>query len=249
VAVACVRNEHMTRQKKLKKKVRSRAARSGESYTAARRQVIAARQKRRPAAAAPVPNLTRGAVSAAKVLERTGHGLDHWFSVLDAFGARSQGHTAAARHLSEGHGVDGWYAQGITVAWERLRGVRALNQRVDGSYEVSVSKVVDATPVAVAGAFDLPARRRAWLAGQDPGILQGLEAASRPMNVVRDGAAARLRFRVGAQTVEIRADAKPNGRTSLVAQIRKLASSEDVESRRAAWRAAFESLRAHLSLE
>jgi hypothetical protein len=37
----------------------------------------------------------------------------------------------------------------ITVACERLHGVRAINQRCDGGYEVSVTKVVDVPPSAV----------------------------------------------------------------------------------------------------
>ncbi len=148
----------MTQAKKLKKKIRARAARTGESYGAARRQVTAARAKRlaaaTPAAAAPVkPNLTRGGVSAAKVLARTGKTLDHWFAMLDAFDAKAKGHTAAAR----------------------------------------------------------------------------------------------LRFKAGANTVAVNVDARPNGRASVVATVMKLAKPEDVESRRAVWRAAFESLRATLA--
>ena len=73
--------------------------------------------------------------------------------MLDRFGAVEKGHTAAARHLHEAHHVDGWYAQGITVAYERARGVRAVNQRRDGEYEVSVSKVVAADTTDVIKAF------------------------------------------------------------------------------------------------
>ncbi|HEX7779978.1 MAG TPA: hypothetical protein VF424_12085 [Vicinamibacterales bacterium] len=68
---------------------------------------------------------------------KTGRGLDHWFEVLDRFGAVEKGHTAAARHLYDAHGVDGWYAQGITVAYERARGVRGVNQRRDGGSDGS----------------------------------------------------------------------------------------------------------------
>ena len=244
----------MTHAKKFKKKIRARARRTGERYTAARRQVLAARVKRRASAStaepqtAPRQNLTRGAVSEAKVLERTGQPLGHWFAVLDAFDAKAKGHTAAARHLGEAHGVDGWYSQGITVAYERLHGLRALNQRPTGDYEVSVSKVVPATPLAVAEAFNDASHRERWLVGQDQTIATGLRAAGKPMAVVKDGAAARLRCNAGAgtSTVAIHVDAKPNGRASVVAQVMKLAKPEDVEERRAAWRAALESLKASL---
>ncbi len=99
-------------------------------------------------------------MSDAACLKKTGHGLAHWFGVLDRFGAVEKGHTAAAKHLYEAHGVDGWYAQGITVAYERERGVRGMNQRCDGAFEVSASKVMNATTKQVVKAFS-DARTRA----------------------------------------------------------------------------------------
>src|SRR5262245_54991154 len=113
----------MTRARKLKRVIRSRAAKTGESYTAARRQVLEARRRRAgapppepPRAPAPQPrSRPRRLTSDTAVRKKTGHGLDHWFAVLDAFGARSKGHTASARHLSEAHGVPGWHCQMITV--------------------------------------------------------------------------------------------------------------------------------------
>jgi hypothetical protein len=66
--------------------------------------------------------------------------LDHRFDVLDRFGGSGKGHTALARHLYEDHSVPGWHSQGITVAYERERGVRAVNQRCDGEYEVSARR-------------------------------------------------------------------------------------------------------------
>ena len=152
----------MTRARALKQVIRARAAKTGERYTTARRHVLkdlqqttvpAARLRSTTAPRAAAAGSSKGSVSDAKSLEKTGHGLDHWFDVLDRFGAVDKGHTAAARHLYDVHHVDGWYAQGITVAYERARGVRALNQRCDGGYQVSVSKVVAAETTDVIKAF------------------------------------------------------------------------------------------------
>src|SRR5687767_6036448 len=129
-----------------------------------------------PAARATTTSASRGSVSDAKAVEKTGHGLAHWFVVLDRFGAIEKGHTAAARHLYDAHGVDGWYAQGITVAYERARGVRALNQRGDGAYEVSVSKVVAGSAADVIKAFSTNHRRR-WTKSVDRHLVRALAAA------------------------------------------------------------------------
>ena len=122
----------MTQDKKLKRQIRERAARKGESYATARRQVLRDRAKRKAAPLDPKARAatqkagSAGAVSDAKAIEKTGHGLAHWYGVLDAFDAAKKGHTMAARHLREDHKVPPWYSQGITVAYERARGLRAV---------------------------------------------------------------------------------------------------------------------------
>jgi hypothetical protein len=207
---------------------------------AQRRAAAAGPKVPAPAEAAPV----KRAVSDAITRKRTGHGMEHWFAVLDAFGGK--GHTAAARHLYEDHGVDGWYAQGITVAWERARGLRAPNQRLGGAFEVSVSRVLPASVTDVAALINDPRRRGAWLSQAEALVSAGLEGAFRldpPKRlVVRPGKDSRLRYPTDGRTVEISLRAKPAGRSSIVATSFKLASAQAVEQHRAAWRRAFDAL-------
>ena len=154
----------MTEAKKLKQAIRARSAQTGERYTAARQHVLKARQKRTPepaVAATPVTHRSAAApsgVSEKAVIARTGRGFEHWFAVLDAFGAGAKGHTAAARHLRDDLGVPGWHSQGITVAYERTRGLRAVNQTATG-FQVSVSKMVPADMDAVPSALRGPMRK------------------------------------------------------------------------------------------
>ncbi len=139
----------MTRARALKQVIRARAAKTGERYTTARRHVLRELNHTSQGAqgAQGAAKKTKSVMSDAAFLKKTGYGPDHWFAVLDRFGAVEKGHTASARHLYKDHGVDGWYAQGITVSYERERGVRAVNQRYDGAFEVSVSKTVVAITV------------------------------------------------------------------------------------------------------
>src|SRR4029453_8163236 len=172
----------MTRARALKSVIRARVAKTGERYTTARRHVLETLQpKSRVSAPPPAPPAaapsTKGGLSDAKSREKTGRGLDHWFGVLDAFGGVDKGHTASARHLSDDHGIDGWYAQGITVAYERARGVRGLNQRCDGDYEVSVSKVIPATTRELVTAFSNPRQRKSWTDGVDVTFVNALATA------------------------------------------------------------------------
>jgi hypothetical protein len=260
--------KHMTQQKKLKKAVRARSAKTGESYTAARRNVLLAREKKagvtKPAAApeppvaeastapvtaAPKARPIRGEVSDESARKKTGHGLDHWFAVLDAFGAATKGHTAAAAHLYEKHGVPGWHAQGITVAYERARGLREMHQSCAGDFQVSVSKTVPATVTEVIDAFKSAERRSAWLQGADPGLIRALESAfsgDKPREVKTKGSDyAWFRFPWDGSQVEIRVTGKPKG-ASIAMDSTKLAGAEQVEERRAQCRAALEGLKRHL---
>ncbi len=245
----------MTQQKKLKKAIRARSEKTGESYTAARRQVLLAREKPAPEPPAPKPPSSKppakGGISDESVLKKTGHGLDHWFGVLDAFGAAAKGHTAIAAHLYKEHGIPGWHSQGIAVAYERARGLREANQACTGKFQVSVSKTVPATVAEVAEALKTADRRAAWLQGADPGLVQALDAAftcDKPREIKTKGSDyAWLRFPWDGRTVEIRITGKPKG-ASVVADNKDLPDPVLVEQRRAQWRAALEGLQRYLSL-
>ncbi len=260
----------MTLQKKLKKAVRARSEKTGESYTAARRHVLLSRAKKAAqpsiappsvvaepvpvvAALAPAPSPasgpTRGAVSDESARQKTGHGLDHWFAVLDAFGGATKGHTAAAAHLYNDHGVPGWYSQGITVAYERARGLRDMHQSCVGDFQVSVSKTVPATVAEVVEAFKSGKRRAVWLQGADDGLVRALDAAftgPKPREVKTKGSDyAWFRFPWDSTKVEIRVTGKPKG-ASIAMDSTKLAGAEQVEERRAQCRVALEGLKRHL---
>lgn len=266
----------MTQHKKIKQAIRARSQKTGESYTAARRQLLLAREKKagttppaapEPQAALPAPEIpvaatpappvpppprtaspARGGISEESVRQKTGHGLDHWFAVLDAFGAAARGHTAAAAHLNKEHGIPGWHAQGITLAYERAHGLRQMNQTCTGSFQVSVSKTVPATVAEVVDALKSAERRADWLRDADPALARALDAAftgDKPREVKTRGDYAWLRYPWDGRTVEIRITGKPKG-ASVVADNTDLIDSAQVEERRAQWRTALAGLLRHL---
>lgn len=240
----------MTQSRKLKKAIRARSRKTGESYAAARRQYL---KPATPPKAAAKPK-TAGSVGEAAARKATGHGLDHWYAVLDAFspGGR-KGHTAAAEHLSKDHGVPMWYCQGLTVAWERARGHRAMNQSCDGDFQVSVSRVVKGGLTRVARAITDPKERRVWLKDVEPALERALHAGlvhekSKGLRLVTPERG-RLRYRWDGSVVEIYLYAKPGGKTSVVASSEELPDAIAVEKRRAVWKDALDGLRAYLSSE
>ena len=232
----------MTRARALKQVIRARAAKTGERYTTARRHIL--RELNSPASlASPAsPASTKGGLSETKTIEKTGHGLAHWFEILDRYGAIDKGHTAATTLLYEQYNVPGWYCQGIVVAYERARGKRVLNQKCDGSFEVSVSKVVAAKTPALVKALGDAKQRKRWSAKADPGLVKALEAGLKNAKskgiVTRPDGLVRYRYNWDGMTVQWYLTPKSPGKTLLVATTMKLPGAEAVAPFRAMWKTA-----------
>lgn len=89
-------------------------------------------------------------MNTASIEKATNKSWDQWVSELDESGARDLSHTELARKLYdqldgslENHG---WWAQGITVAYEQHIGKRVPGQQANGLFELAVSKTVDLPP-------------------------------------------------------------------------------------------------------
>jgi hypothetical protein len=151
----------MTKQRSFKRRVRERMAKTGESYTAARRALVAKGERPEERATSFEPT-----VAEETVVKATGRGWEQWFELLDGWGALSKSHGEVAGWVAAEHGVSGWWSQAITVTYERARGLRAPGQRADG-WSVTASKTV-AVPVGrLFEAFEDEATRERWLPGAE----------------------------------------------------------------------------------
>ncbi|SCF13816.1 hypothetical protein GA0074695_3737 [Micromonospora viridifaciens] len=192
----------MTTQKSFKTRVRARMAKTGESYTTARRQLLAKAATDAPASttgappgAAPATGSRgqRDRISAAVLRERTGRDWDEWILLLDRWGAADRNHTEIARWLVTAQEVPGWWAQTITVGYEQARGLRAPGQRRGGGFEATGSRTV-AVPVAVLfAAFADETVRRRWL----PDVPVRVRTATAPKTFRADWAGGPTRIAVG----------------------------------------------------
>jgi hypothetical protein len=216
----------MTTQKTFKRRVRARATKTGESYTAARSQLL--RKADAPAAApasAAEPSAEEPAGMSDEALIRgSGKPIAEWLRILDGWGATAHTHTEIARWLVAEHGTGGWWAQGVTVAYERARGMRAMHQRPDG-YSVSVSRTIGASAEEVRLAFTSATRRRRWL--PDAPIRQRRTTAAN---------GARFDWAEPPSRVIVLLTPKAAERTQVTVTHEKLADAADVDRMRALWR-------------
>src|SRR5687768_8885275 len=127
----------MTKEKSFKRRVRERMSKTGESYAAARGQVSQKRDRVQAAGARLAATADRP--SDDKIVEMTGQRWEAWFATLDRWGARERKHGEIAAFLVEEHDVPAWWAQTVTVWYERARGIRLKHQQADG-FTVSASK-------------------------------------------------------------------------------------------------------------
>ena len=74
---------------------------------------------------------------------------NEWVELLDRAGARDLDHKVIAelvfRELDGKVDSAGWWAQGVTVAYEQAIGRRMPGQNADGSYETTVTKTLAGT--------------------------------------------------------------------------------------------------------
>ncbi len=96
------------------------------------------------------------------VQEKTGKSLAEWFAILDEFGAKEQGHKAAAKYLREQQGVSAWWSQSLTVAYEYKHGLRTTNERKNG-FEFSVQRTIAADLGSTYEAFTNEGSLNKWL--------------------------------------------------------------------------------------
>ena len=146
----------MTTQKTLKRRVRTRMDKTGERYSAARRNVLAEPAIEVAPAAAPPP------VSDESVRKATGRGWAEWFAILDKAGAVAWKHPDIARWIAAEYGISGWWAQGVTVGFERARGLRAQHERPSG-FSLSATKTVKVPVEQLYEAFANARQRKRWL--------------------------------------------------------------------------------------
>jgi uncharacterized protein YndB with AHSA1/START domain len=146
----------MTTQKTLKRRVRARMNKTGERYSAARRNVLAEPAIEVAPAVAPPP------VSDESVRKATGRGWAEWFAILDKAGAVTWKHPDIARWVAAEYGISGWWAQGVTVGFERARGLRAQHERPSG-FSLSATKTVNVPVERLYDAFANARQRKAWL--------------------------------------------------------------------------------------
>ena len=161
----------MTRNKDLKRLVRARMKKTGESYTSARAQITRKSKAKTASAPAIAPVASTNpkdyaqlaGMSDAVIKEKTGCTWERWVKSLDYYGAEQMSHRDIAALVSAKYKVPSWWTQTVTVGYERIKGLRARGQRRDGTYEASKSRTFNVPVTTLFDAWKDSTIRKRWL--------------------------------------------------------------------------------------
>ena len=157
----------MTTHRDFKRLVRGRMQKTGEAYTTARSHLLRQKLERTPARTTPAEYAKLAGKSDAIIKQRTGCDWARWVRALDHAKAHTWPHREIAGYVHQKYQIPAWWAQTVTVGYERIKGLRAIGQRRDGSFEASKSKTFAASLPRLYRAFHDRRARARWLPDVD----------------------------------------------------------------------------------
>lgn len=237
----------MTKQKDLKRLVRARMEKTSESYTAARANLLAKKTRRvavaevaplpAPPPPAPPAYAELAGMSDAALEAKTGRTWAGWVETLDALGASTWPHGDIAAYVYEKQDVPGWWAQTVTVGYERIKGLRDIGQRRGGGYEASKSKTVPVSVARLRKALTDRRERARWLGDAQPTLRKTTSEQS-----------VRFTWEDGTPVV-FWLVAKGENKSQVAVTHEKLATKADAEARKVYWGGRLAALAALLSAD
>lgn len=172
-------------------------------------------------------------ISAEAVRAKTGRTWQEWFEILDQEGAREMPHGQIAEIVYGKYEIDGWWAQMVTVAYERERGLRDKHQKPDG-YEISGSKTLPVPIETLFAAWQDETARGRWLG--EKGLTVRKATPNKTMRVTWPD----------KTNVVVYFTAKGEAKSQVTVQHGKLPDAEAAARRKAWWAEALERLRTEL---
>jgi hypothetical protein len=195
---------------------------------------------RRVAAPSAAPPLvadyaTLAGMSDAAVEAKTGCRWEAWVFALDRSGAQTMAHRDIATLIAKKYKIDGWWAQAVTVGYERIKGLRAIGQRRDGHYEVNKSRTFNVPVDELRAAWADAGKRQRWFEGETVRV----RASKSPKSLRLDWP--------GGGIVSLWFEPKGKSRSAVSVQHTKLPDRESAERLRAHWSKQLEGLGAYLA--
>ncbi len=209
----------MTKKRDLKDLIRARMQKTGESYTAARASFLGPDAKH----IAPRSEWAELAgIKDATLLQRTDKSWAQWVDTLDQARAFEWEHPKIAKFLSSQYELGGWWAQSITVGYERIHGIREVGQSPDGSFAANKSKTFHMPVSEIFPFWAQPEQRLKWLDSTNA-VVRNLNSNKSLIMDWEDGTQVDVYF----------VDKGP--KTAVQVQHKNLQSKDEIDARKSYW--------------
>ncbi len=175
-----------------------------------------------------------GGISSEAVKKATGKNWNQWFAILDKAGARKMNHTQIAAYLYKEQKLPGWWAQMVTVGYERARGLREKHQRPEG-YSVSASRVISVSISTLYKSWSDAKQRDKWLKVKEIEIRKA--TANKSM---------RITWSDKKTSLEVNFYNKGKSKAQVVVQHSKLKDAKAAEEMKGYWGKKLDGLKAYL---
>jgi hypothetical protein len=220
------RSTQVTEHKSFKRLVRARMAKTGESYTAARAMLLRGEESSQP-------DTIRLASTDEKIRERTGHGWEDWFAILDESGAAEWPHREIARWLAAREGLHplAWNVQAVVSSYELARGLRTVGEKDDG-FAITASRTIGVPVERLYDAVVEASLRPSWL----PDGELSERTATKPKS-------ARFDWGRGETRVNVTFLAKDEATSTIALEHRRLPDAQEADRMKAYWRSRLSALK------
>jgi hypothetical protein len=158
------------------------------------------------------------------VKAKTGRTWPEWFSLLGKAGARKMDHRELCTLLYEKHKLSMWWCQNVANEYEQKHGLRERYETCAGDFSSSVSRTFACSVGEIYALCKDPKGRRSWLKGDKFDASSG--QPNKTLRGAWDGNTSRL---------EIRFYSKGAGKTQVVVDHMKMASSKHAIAMKTFW--------------
>jgi hypothetical protein len=163
-------------------------------------------------------------VSDEAVKKATGKTWPQWLKALDAAGCRKMNHKQIVEVVNKKFKIGMWWQQMVTVGYEQVRGLRKVNEKVDG-YSFNVSRTIAAPAMKIFDAWTDSKQLKRWMNGKKFEVTTATPARS-------------LRIRWPDQTrVNVMLYPKGASKAQVVVEHGKLPSESAMTKMRKYWKA------------
>jgi hypothetical protein len=216
----------MPKHKDLKRLIRARMQKTGESYTTSRLHILNKKSTEIPNGQLmkPRPNYAAITRMSDEALQKaTGCTWERWVKALDRLKAYEMSHREIVAYISQKYKTPSWWTQMVTVGYERIRGLREVGQQRGGEYRTTKSKTFAVPLRKLYAAFSTPRARARWL-----GDVTLTVRTATPQK--------RMRLRWGDNTaVDIGFTARGEGKSQVAVEHSKLPTKLEAERLKTFW--------------